>query len=54
MLLFVLQVFNCYNVDHKLALSYILSQPHKLVLETLKKLINSSGHNYKKLTVGAF
>ncbi|XP_046578662.1 kinetochore-associated protein 1-like [Haliotis rubra] len=43
------KIFNARKVDQNLGLSYIISQPHKVMMETLKKLVSSSGHNYKKL-----
>ncbi|XP_067682442.1 kinetochore-associated protein 1-like [Haliotis asinina] len=43
------KIFNARKVDQKLGLSYIISQPHKVMMETLKMLVSTSGHNYKKL-----
>ncbi|XP_048259831.1 kinetochore-associated protein 1-like [Haliotis rufescens] len=43
------KIFNARKVDQNLGLAYIISQPHKVIMESLKMLVSASGHNYKKL-----
>lgn len=45
------QVFNCQEVDHRLALALFINRPKNEALKMMMSLIKSSGHKYKKLQV---
>ncbi|XP_062607681.1 kinetochore-associated protein 1-like, partial [Saccostrea cucullata] len=45
----LMKVFNCQEVDHRLALSLLINRPKNEGLKMMMSLIKASGHKYKKL-----
>ncbi|XP_022332534.2 kinetochore-associated protein 1-like [Crassostrea virginica] len=45
----LMKVFNCQEVDHRLALALFINRPKNEALKMMMSLIKSSGHKYKKL-----